>query len=779
MAMALIDKKDRKAYSGGENSSPSSERERGAKISGYAQKGKKYRIKYVQRFDGENLSGNVPKNNNDIKPETAPTGSKQTKNAGKQTNGANGNVRQSGNFPDRTTVENKTGTEPVSEISPEMEQRLKQAAYLEMKNQENIRVNTAGADHSEARDNAEDHSPHAPPDSQSQTSDKSDGHKSLSDKEESTAPAYEKTITAEMAARMKRAAYIEQKNAEAIRLNRAAAVKEAEQQQELFEERESTEENVSDVPVEHSEENVSESSEVTEADKRNNDIREYREKKAYSDFINAQNSRKLIHDAEKAGQTIKSSDSVGSAVMDLSATLAAVEAKKMVKKLAETDVKKQERVKERLNNHGNRYGIGSNSMIEEIRDKAEKIQNPDERYGASGDNVRHSKVGNGIKLQEEKREYAKEQRSKEIRNKQKEMYIKENRNIPETVVSSEPAGESLVKRLLKRKAMSVIMGGGAMAAVIPVLLAIAVYVLISSFFGWLSPFSFSLAGDDTVHDAETKAEVIDGYTLMVKNYLDVVQAYYYLNYGDWYGGVYAFESTDYSIADVLTPDESRQPYEVTATSGGNGIDDAEEFNDKPIVGTNNFGNLEINSDLSAEEMLAYIALYKSLITMNPTDTDDEEEMSLNITPQDIMDFFEKTEYIKITAEITHNNSCTGMDCKRRLIETDDGVYWEYYCDSDHDNLSGEISVSLTADELLDKIIELTGAEEKGIDAEQGQQMIDSYIEMFKEELEIDESEYRNFGASDNTQAKDFYEQLVTDSLSGGDIWDVDTPFTES
>ncbi len=196
-----------------------------------------------------------------------------------------------------------------------------------------------------------------------------------------------------------------------------------------------------------------------------------------------------------------------------------------------------------------------------------------------------------------------------------------------------------------------------------------------------------------------------------------------------------------SLEDEMTPSEHRQHYEVDITFSGNGTDDAAEFNGKPVVGTNHFGNLEINSDLSAEEMLAYVALYKSLITMNPEESADdpdadEEEMQLNITPQDIMDFFEKTEYFSITTAITHDNPCSEMNCKRRLIETDEGRFWEYYCDSDHDNLTGEIGTCPTADELLDKIIELTGAEENGIDVWQGQELIDSYIDMFKKELDI-------------------------------------------
>ena len=218
----------------------------------------------------------------------------------------------------------------------------------------------------------------------------------------------------------------------------------------------------------------------------------------------------------------------------------------------------------------------------------------------------------------------------------------------------------------------------------------------------------------------------------------------------------------------------------------NGVDDATEFSGMPVVGTNHFGNTEINSDLSAEEMLAYVALYKSLITMNPEeehpDADnpdaDDEEQELNITPQDIMDFFEKTEYIPITTEITHDNPCTGMNCKRRLIQIDSGYFWEYYCDSDHDNLTGEIGACPDADELLEKIVELTGAEENGIDTEQAQELIDSYIDMFKKELDIDEGDFRKFGAADNSKAQEFYQKLINDELSGADIWQIDTPIGE-
>lgn len=513
-----------------------------------------------------------------------------------------------------------------------------------------------------------------------------------------------------------------------------------------------------------------------------------------------------------------------------------------------------------MENHGNRFGIGSNHKDEVEKDKDEKIKSSNDKFcrsnEADGEKQGSSKVGNSHKLREEKQEYVKKQKSKEIRNRQKGIFIKENKKIEGSIVNT-AVKDGAVKGALKKKAVSLIMGGGAGAIVLPIFLSVLVYILISAFFGWLSPFSYSLAGEDndpntglpTEHNAESKAEIIDGYTLMVKNYLDVAQAYYYLNYGDWYGGVYVYESAgldfgtffaDYcqdliaeiqsqyqplidqapnpqaamaisnamgeairqalanareaalaeyteliqSLEDELSPNEHRQPYEVEVGYSSNGVDDATEFSGKPVVGTNHFGNTEINSDLSAEEMLAYVALYKSLITMNPEETapdadnPDAEEMQLNITPQDIMDFFEKTEYIPITTEVTHDNPCTFMNCKRRIVESDSGWFWEYYCDNDHDNLTGEICACPAADELLEKIIELTGAEENGIDTEQAQELIDSYIDMFKKELDIDEGDFRKFGAADNSKAQEFYQKLIDGELSGADIWQIDTPIGE-
>lgn len=881
--MATIDKVKGQAVE--EHSLSSFDKKRG-KVAAYsAQKHKKYRVVSVQKMERADIHGHIGKNPK--KSESTPQTPKRSETMRKMLYGTNRNNhsnrdrknegKTSENTEHSGIFANSENSVSVSKtITPEIAERMKRAAYLDRLNKDKIKTFATRSDISpdiDVSDNAENHShdkmsvPHSEYEK-----------KYLSETADSVIPEAKKAITPEMAERMKRAAFIEQKNAEAIRLNRATVV--AETEDVPLEHLEQTEKNIADVPVEHLEETEEKSptstylgnSDKAVFDTYNGEVRAYRAKKAYGEFAKKQKgsivpnvggsavsaeTQKAISNVQNVSQTLQSSDSAGSAVLDVSVTLAAVEAKKMVKKLAETDLKKKKRVDERMENHGNRFGIGSNHKDKVEKDKDEKIKNTNDKScrsnEADGEKQGSSKVGNSHKLREEKQEYAKEQKSKKIRNRRKDIFFKENKKIEGSIVNTAVKGGA-VKGALKKKAVSLILGGGAGAIVLPVFLAVLVYILISAFFGWLSPFSYSLAGEDndpntglpTEHNAESKAEIIDGYTLMVKNYLDVAQAYYYLNYGDWYGGVYVYESAgldfgtffaDYcqdliaeiqaqyqplidqapnpqaamaisnamgeairqalanareaalaeyteliqSLEDELSPNEHRQHYEVEVGYSSNGVDDATEFSGKPVVGTNYFGNTEINSDLSAEEMLAYVALYKSLITMNPDEENpdaDDEEMQLNITPQDIMDFFEKTEYIPITTEVTHDNPCTGMNCKRRMIQTDSGYFWEYYCDSDHDNLTGEIGACPDADELLEKVIDLTGAEENGIDTEQAQKLIDSYIDMFKKELDIDEGDFRKFGAADNSKAQEFYQKLIDGELSGADIWEIDTPIGE-
>ena len=427
------------------------------------------------------------------------------------------------------------------------------------------------------------------------------------------------------------------------------------------------------------------------------------------------------------------------------------------------------------------------------------------------------------------------------RRQQKNIYIKHNRNNP-----------AFVGNKLKRKAAGaagksklLLLGSGTSFLVI-ILIIIILLILIASLFSWLTPFDFSLAGDDSGEQtaASTEEEIIDGYAKLIQNYMDVTQAYYYLEYGDWYGGVYDYPAPDISFSDFLAEFQSkvisdiqerysaafaaaktseeisaisqamsaeisaalqasvyqarieydalmealddsmraterRQHYEVYDGGGGNGVQDSSEFTGMPIVGTNHFGNVEIQSELSAEELLAMTALYKSLKIIGGNDEDDADEAVVyNITTDDIMEFFKETEFISITANVTHNHLCGG-NCKRRLIgDYESGYSWEYYCENGHDNLNGEIGACKTKDELTEKILELTNAEDNGVDAEAAEEIIEAYLDTINEKLSISESDYRQFGAADNERAKAFYKMLI-DPEQGeipNNFWTVETPF---
>lgn len=874
--MAKVDRKSKDNQQAEKHSLSSFKKKRGAKIAFNAQARtqKKYRVVNVQKENrdisptGKMIHGkksvNVPEKENTAK---------LLKNmAGRAlASGQTANLRNKSYTPDNAQKPESALSEHIG-ISPETAQRMKRAAFLDQQNKANIKINTAMADFSESErspENASDKNTVTVSSENDSREKKPYEHKYVLQTSDSIIPEQKKAISPEMALRMKRADFIEQKNNEAIRLNRAAVVKDEDIPQ--ADEKAGQSETVPDVPVEHLKDEQGKAyenvylgnSEHAVFDTFDADVRAYKAQKAYSGYIEKQkenalenivggavgeSTQNVIGGVSRVGQAVSRSDSVSGSVLDVSSALAAVEAKKLVKKLAETDLKKEKRAEERMRNHGNRFGI---DKYDEVTGKNEKSKNrkadadrnseaPDKKQGGS-------KVGNSHKLQQEKQEYGKKQRAKEVRGKQKEIFIKENRKIPDTLFSANISKGGIAKQLLKKKGASVILGGGGLTVVLPVLITIVVFVIIMGFFGWLTPFSYGLAGEepDEEHNAETNAEIIDGYTLMVKNYMDITQAYYYLNYGDWYGGTYQYENAGLDFGtffaeycqkiikeiqaqfqplinqartpeeaqaisqamgraisqalsqaqqaayeeymrligelnDGLTPSEHRQHYEVEISNGGNGIEDSVEFNGKPIVGTNGFGNVEINSELSSEELLSYIALYKSLITMKPDDADAEEsEPSLNITSQDIMDFFEKTEYISITAEITHNNPCIGQNCKRRLTgDYESGYSWEYYCDSDHDNLTGEIGECLSADELLKKVMELTEAEDIGVDEKNCKKILESYIDMFKKELNIDESGFRQFGAKDNSKAMEFYEKLIKDELPNSGLWQVNTPFTE-
>lgn len=773
----------------------------------------------------------------------------------------------------------------ASAVSPEAAQRMQRAEYIRQMNNESISRNISSAKYVSEEESVSTENAKSVEISSVQTSDNTVRKSDVSDTadKKSAIPEHQNSISPETALRMKRAAFLAQQNKEAIMLNTATVISDETETEKTSEiPADNFSENTENKPVnrKHSfesrftgnSENVAVGDKSDERhsfavnkayEKHRENVRrkqhENAEKRSVLDNISqtADIAGKLAHGevgkaaanivvrnafsenglrdtAQTIGNAVSGSSSVSSAVPDVAATLATVEAKKFVAKImkGESSEKDKKFVEEHKANGRTKY-----VDTEKERYRVEhRISDNEELSDNMSREERRNFLHNKRVAEKQKSFYA-DRMQTERKNKQKEMFLEFNRDNPE-LVSNSAKGSG--KRYVKKKAAKALISGGAASAVFPIIIVIIIFAVIAAFFGWLSPFDYTLAGDEGEEDdrkytAESNAEVIDGYTKMIKNFMDVFQAYYYLNYGDWYGGTYDYPAPDLnfseffseycqnivseiqaqfsasmaaakndreraaiaqamsraisdaidaampqalaeynalmeSLDDSMSAETKRQHYETKNKGGTNGCADSAEFTGMPIVGTNQFGNVEINSALSAEELLAYIALYKSMSIIAPDENDPDAEQILNITPQDIMDFFKETEFITITSEVTHHNFCGGQNCKRRIVDKS----WEYYCDGDHDNLTGEIGDCLTADELRKKIMEITDSEANGVDEKSCKKLIEEYMKLIKKELDITEADFRKFGAADNAKAWEFYQKLIDSGEIPNNYWSVST-----
>ena len=784
------------------------------------------------------------------------------------------------------SVENNADTSTAG-ISPEVAQRMQRAAYIQQMNNEKISQNVATADSAPYEDNVSTLKVENVDINFTPTVSKPEPEK-ISDKPiKSAVDDYKSGITPEMAQRMKRAAFLAQQNKEAISINTATVIsaddtqssekfeksdekrdfsveKSEEKEEQLFESRFTG--NSEHADFSHYD-NARHEYAVNHANSRYQSEQRYKQQsrenirhrdvldeissaatiigqlgrgevgKAAADIIvkNAFSENGLRDTAQTIGNAVSGSSSVSSAIPDVATILAAVEAKKLVAKIMKGESSEKDR--KFVEEH---KAAGKTKYVDSHKDgfKVKHRISEDEHIAENMSREERKNFLHNKRVAEKQKNFYADRMKTERKNKQKEMFLDFNKDNPE-LFSNTAKGTG--KRYVKKKAAKALVSGGAAAAVFPIIIVIIIFAVIAVFFGWLSPFDYTLAGDEGEEDdrkytAESNAEVIDGYTKMIKNYMDVCQAYYYFNYGDWYGGTYEYPAPDLdfseffseycrnivseiqsqfsaslaaakndreraaiaqamnraiseaidaampqalaeynalmkSLDDSMTAETQRQHYETKNKGGGNGSADSAEFTGMPIVGTNHFDNVEIDSELSAEELLAYIALYKSMSMIDPDESDPDSEQILNITLQDIMDFFKETEFFSITANVTHGNTCSGQNCRRTLIDKS----WEYYCDGSHDNLSGEIGPCKNADELREKIMEITDSEANGVDEKSFKKLIEEYMKLINKELDINEADYRRFGAADSAKAEEFYQKLIEDGEIPNNYWSVDTP----
>lgn len=238
-----------------------------------------------------------------------------------------------------------------------------------------------------------------------------------------------------------------------------------------------------------------------------------------------------VDDITSVSGTVQNSDSVGSAAANMGINLAADRIKRSVRDLyiSRDDKEKAEKRLEEKLLHIDRK---TNEKISRISSRREEAMN-------SNISGRLEKKLSKIERKQEKYKEKLAKKQKEFqRNQQKEIYIKHNRDNP----SFAPNVIKNSKTYLKKKTKAALVGGGAVSAALPIFVIIIVFLIIAAFFSWLTPFKFVLAGSEKEKDAEKEEEILDTYILEMQNYMDVAQMQCFETYGKYCDAHYSWEA---------------------------------------------------------------------------------------------------------------------------------------------------------------------------------------------------------------------------------------------
>lgn len=501
----------------------------------------------------------------------------------------------------RNAVNNAdTGT---SDISPEMAQRMQRAAYIQQMNNEKISQNVATADSAPYEDNVSTSKSENVESNLISSASKPEPEKIADTPAKSAVDDYKSGITPETAQRMKRAAFLAQQNKEAISINTATVIpdddfhnterlEKSEEKTEIVAEKSDEKEEQSFESrftgnSEHADfsryDNARHEYAVNQANAKYQAGQKYKQQsrenirhrdvldeissaatitgqlgrgevgKVAADIVvkNAFSENGLYDTAQTIGNAVSGSSSVSSAISDVATTLAAVEAKKFVAKIMKGESSENDR--KFVEEH---KAAGKTKYVDSHKDgfKVEHRISEDEHIAENMSREERRNFLHNKRVAEKQKSFYADRMKTERKNKQKEMFLDFNKDNPE-LVSNTAKGTG--KRYVKKKAAKALVSGGAAAAVFPIIIVMIIFAVIAVFFGWLSPFDYTLAGDEGEEDdrkytAESNAEVIDGYTKMIKNYMDVCQAYYYFNYGDWYGGTYEYPAPDLDFSEFFS-----------------------------------------------------------------------------------------------------------------------------------------------------------------------------------------------------------------------------------
>lgn len=238
-----------------------------------------------------------------------------------------------------------------------------------------------------------------------------------------------------------------------------------------------------------------------------------------------------VDDITSVSGTVQNSDSVGSAAANMGINLAADRIKRSVRDLyisRDNKEKAEKRLEEKLL-HIDRK---TNEKISRINSRKEEAMNGN----ISG---RLEKRLSKIERKQDKYKEKLAKKQKEFqRNQQKEIYIKHNRDNP----SFAPNVIKNSKTYMKKKTKAALVGGGAVSASLPIFVIIIVFLIIAAFFSWINPFKFVLAGSEEEKSAEKEEEILDAYILEIQNYMDIAQMQCFETYGTYCDAHYNWEA---------------------------------------------------------------------------------------------------------------------------------------------------------------------------------------------------------------------------------------------
>lgn len=169
-----------------------------------------------------------------------------------------------------------------------------------------------------------------------------------------------------------------------------------------------------------------------------------------------------------------------------------------------------------------------------------------------------------------KGQYAKSQKAKSLNKKAEAAKAAEERKI-KAGIFKENAKAFAGKAFHASKSQTIkIIAGGSASIVAPILIIIIIIILISLLFSWQNPFKITLS-DETVIEAETEEEILDGYMQMIYDFMQMAEYNCFVTYGDYCSAKYDWEDASLDFQDyyneVLLPLIEETKAEITKAYG--------------------------------------------------------------------------------------------------------------------------------------------------------------------------------------------------------------------